>query len=197
METLDLDFSKMKKKKPKRDRSEDFPDIQGLSSCNTKQLQVNNPSEDFYTYEFMLKRLIGKINNSCPSLMSEPTKAKVQTLDVQREGTRKTVVSNFGVVCKSINRDKDHVFSFFMAELCCDGSIDANNRLIIKGRYAPAAISSIARKYIEQYVLCSGCKGIDTIIDRDKGTRLSFLRCGKCQAHHSIKPIEQGFRAKI
>lgn len=194
MDSLELDFTFAKKKKKKpRDPSHVFGDEASASTSASGSSMIT----DDYTYAFLLQRAIGKINENNPALCGEPMKAKLKPLDVQREGTKKTVVTNFDTLCKEINRDKNHVLSFFMSELCADGSIDGNNRMIIKGRYSPGAISSIARKYIQQYVICGECKGIDTFIDRDKSTRLFFLCCNTCHASQSIKPIQQGFRAKI
>jgi translation initiation factor 2 beta subunit (eIF-2beta)/eIF-5 len=47
-----------------------------------------------------------------------------------------------------MHRLPEHVFSFFMSELATEGSIDANMRLVIKGRYVPKQIESLLKKYI-------------------------------------------------
>lgn len=171
----------------------------GKKKKKSKNASVASSSsnDQEYTYVFLLKRAMANITTDNPLLCSEPMKIKLKPLDVQREGTRKTVVTNFGALCNDINRSKNHVLSFFLCELCNDGSIDAQDRMILKGRYTPGAISSIARKYIEQYVMCNGCKSFDTVIDRDKATRLFFLRCSNCHASQSVSPIQQGYRAKI
>jgi translation initiation factor 2 subunit 2 len=185
--SLELNLGKKKKKsKNTRDcfHEESVPET---TPCNDQE----------YNYMFLLQRAMRHISADNPSLCSEPVKTRLKPLDVQREGTRKTVVTNFGTLCNDINRDRNHVMSFFLCELNSDCSIDANDRLILKGRYSPGAVSSIARKYIEQYVMCNGCKSFDTIIDRDKATRLFFLRCSNCHASQSVSPIQQGFRAKI
>lgn len=185
---LELNLTKKKKKKNNRFHQDNEVNDGGQGTSNDT-LE--------YSYMFLLQRAMGNISVHNPSLCGEPIKTKLKPLDVQREGTKKTVVTNFGTLCKELNRDKNHILNFFMSELCNDGSIDANERMILKGRFSPGAISSIARKYIQQYCICNGCKGIDTIIDRDKSTRLFFLRCSNCHASQSIKPIQQGYRAKI
>lgn len=56
-----------------------------------------------------------------------------------------------------MHRQPEHVQSFFMAELGTEGSIDANMRLVIKGRYVPKQVESLLRKYIGTFnamVLC-------------------------------------------
>jgi translation initiation factor 2 subunit 2 len=57
-----------------------------------------------------------------------------------KQGTKKTIWVNFSDNCKSMNRTPEHVFSFFMAELGTEGSIDGNQRLVIRGRYVPRYI---------------------------------------------------------
>lgn len=52
-------------------------------------------------------------------------------------GTKKTVWSNFQEICKTLNRNPDHVFQFMMAELGTEGSIDGSERLVIKGKFVP------------------------------------------------------------
>ena len=47
-----------------------------------------------------------------------------------------------------MHRQSEHVYQFFMAEMATEGSIDANQRLIIKGRYVPKQIESLLKKYI-------------------------------------------------
>ena len=65
-----------------------------------------------------------------------------------RVGTRKTMWANFAQMAQVMNRQPEHVFSFFMSELATEGSIDAAQRLVIKGRYVPKQIESLLKKYI-------------------------------------------------
>jgi len=37
-----------------------------------------------------------------------------------------------------MRRQPEHVFQFFMAELGTEGSIDGNQRLVIRGKYVPS-----------------------------------------------------------
>ena len=39
---------------------------------------------------------------------------------------------NFQEICSMMQRDPQHVYQFFMAELGTEGSIDGNQRLIIR-----------------------------------------------------------------
>lgn len=186
---LKLDFTS-KKKKRRKQRTNEFDDIN-----DTERKATVNEGDD-YTYEFLLDRLFSKLHNSNPELTQKRDKLHLKPVEVAREGTKKTVFSNFASFCKELHRDKEHLMSFILSELCTDGSIDGNERLIIRGKYPPSAIEKIVRNYINQYVICSGCKSLDTFIDKEKTNRLVFLRCNVCQASISIKPITNGYRAK-
>jgi translation initiation factor 2 subunit 2 len=190
---LKLDFSKKKKKRNKQ-RIADFEDD------NTENVSINPEqtitSNEDYTYEFLLDRLYNKLYSNNPELTQKKDRVSLKPLEVSKEGTKKTVFTNFSNLCKDLNRDKDHLMLFITSELCANASIDGNERLIIRGKYSPSHIEKIVRNYITQYVLCQGCKSMDTFIDKDKATRLTFLRCNVCQSSMSIKPIQNGYRAK-
>lgn len=44
---------------------------------------------------------------------------------------------NFQEICKMMRRGPEHVFQFMMAELGTEGSIDGNQRLVIRGKFVP------------------------------------------------------------
>ena len=44
---------------------------------------------------------------------------------------------NFQEICKMMRRNHEHVFQFMMAELGTEGSIDGNQRLVIRGKFVP------------------------------------------------------------
>ena len=52
---------------------------------------------------------------------------------------------------KRLKRQPEHVIQFIMAELGTSGSVDGNNRLIIKGRFQQKQIESVLRRYISNH----------------------------------------------
>lgn len=192
---LALDFSTPKKKKRNKNRqpqdfgSNDEEQPLSIGLCNT--------SEGEYTYDFLIQRAFSYLSKNNPELTQRPSKTSLQPPQIVREGTRKTVVTNFASLCKELNRDTDHLMSYMLSELSIDGSIDGTNRLILRGKFSPSSIESVARRYIYEYVMCRGCKCLETLIEKDKATRLTFLKCNLCQSSVTIKPIVTGFRAKI
>ncbi|KAL6223968.1 hypothetical protein ACLB2K_002825 [Fragaria x ananassa] len=97
--------------------------------------------------------------------------------------------------CKTIHRQPEHFRNFFLAELGTIGSLDGQQRLIIKGRFTSTNLERILLRYVNDYVICLGCKSIDTVLSKE--SRLSFIRCEKCGSGRSVPPIRQGFVARV
>lgn len=92
-----------------------------------------------------------------------------------------------------LHRQPKHVQAFLLAELGTSGSVDANNQLIIKGRFQAKQIESVLKKYIKEYVSCQTCRSPETILQKD--TRLFFLQCETCGSRRSVASIKSGFQA--
>jgi translation initiation factor 2 subunit 2 len=94
-----------------------------------------------------------------------------------------------------MQRDPQHVYQFFMAELGTEGSFDGNQRLIIRGKYVGKYIESLLRKYVIEYVTCEMCRSPNTNLIKDTGSRLFFLNCNDCGSRRSVAPIRSGYHA--
>ena len=70
-----------------------------------------------------------------------------------REGTKKTVFTNFMELCKAMNRQLEHVQLFLLAELGTSGNLDGQSRLIVKGRFLPKAFEGVLRRYVNECAL--------------------------------------------
>lgn len=53
------------------------------------------------------------------------------------------------------------------------------------------------RTRARRYVLCPGCKSVDTLLDKDSATRLMHLRCQQCGASRTVSAIKSGFVARV
>ena len=95
-----------------------------------------------------------------------------------------------------MQRSPDHVFQFMMAELGTEGSIDGNQRLVIRGKFVPKYIESLLRKYIVEYVTCQMCRSFNTTLKRDNVSRLFFNHCQECGSSRSVAPIRAGYHAQ-
>ena len=94
-----------------------------------------------------------------------------------------------------LHRSQKHMQAFLLAELGTSGSVDANNQLIIKGRFQQKQIEVVLRRYIKEYVACQTCRSPDTILQKD--TRLFFLQCETCGSRRSVASIKSGFQALV
>jgi len=125
----------------------------------------------------------------------EKIKLTLKPPQVARIGTKRTSFSNFGEICKSLKRQEKHLHQYLLAELGTNGSIDANNALIIKGRFQQKQIESVLRSYIKEYVICKTCRSPDTLLQKEE--RLSVLLCNNCRSRYFVSGIKTGFQAQV
>ncbi|OMO99917.1 Translation initiation factor IF2/IF5 [Corchorus olitorius] len=204
-----LDFTSMKKKKKKPvetsflneesgDAGDDADDhIDGDEENDGIVLETYpwTGTDRDYRYEELLGRVFNILRENNPELAGDRRRTVMRPPQVLREGTKKTVFVNFMDLCKTMHRQPDHVMAFLLAELGTSGSLDGQQRLVVKGRFAPKNFEGILRRYINEYVICLGCKSPDTILSKEN--RLFFLRCEKCGSGRSVAPIKAGFVARV
>ncbi|KAH9608794.1 hypothetical protein KSS87_019687 [Heliosperma pusillum] len=152
-------------------------------------------SDRDYLYEELLGRVFNILRENNPELAGDRRRTVMRPPQVMREGTKKTVFANFTDLCKMMHRQPEHVMAFLLAELGTSGSLDGQQRLVIKGRFAPKNFEGILRRYVNEYVICNGCKSSDTILSKEN--RLLFLRCEQCGSGRSVAPIKTGFVARV
>ncbi|XP_009798124.1 eukaryotic translation initiation factor 2 subunit beta [Nicotiana tabacum] len=207
-EGLEATFSgKKKKKKPahsdllsdeKESVGEDVDDHLGDDEAAGEIVLQQYPWEGTdrdYEYEELLGRVFNILRENNPELAGDRRRTVMRPPQVLREGTKKTVFVNFMDLCKTMHRQPEHVMTFLLAEMGTSGSLDGQQRLVIKGRFAPKNFEGILRRYVNEYVICNGCKSPDTILSKEN--RLFFLRCEKCGSGRSVAPIKAGFVARV
>jgi len=210
-----LDLSKKKKKKKKKDKKEKeaaadettgtSPEDDDAKYAEQRRLileleTAHGEEEDMhdrkadYTYEDMLDRVMNILHAQNPDLI-EKKRRTMKPPQLTRVGTKKTLWVNFQEICTMMQRPPQHVFQYFMAELGTEGSIDGNQRLVIRGKYVPKYIESLLRKYIVSYVTCEMCRSPNTELTRDPATRLNFCKCHDCGSSRSVANISSGYHA--
>jgi len=219
---LDFDLSKKKKKKKKINLDElneqstaladgdggedgiEFENSAGVGTADSAgggvsaDAKINTAmpwldSDRDYTYDELINRVYGIIREKNPDSVGEKKRLVMKPPQVLRVGTKKTSFANFLEICKSLHRQPKHLQSFLLAELGTSGSVDANNTLIIKGRFQQKQLENVLRRYIKEYVACQTCRSADTILQKD--TRLFFLQCESCGSRRSVQSIKSGFQA--
>ncbi|CAM6116243.1 unnamed protein product [Calypogeia fissa] len=214
--SLDSTFAGLKKKKKKKPVEGELEEEQGDGPAETNGDEV--PEEDDeeegegivleeevgfpwegsdrdYKYDELLGRVFNILRENNPELAGEKRRTIMRPPQVLREGTKKTVFVNFMDLCKTMHRQPEHVMAFLLAELGTSGSLDGQQRLVVKGRFAPKNFEGILRRYVNEYVMCNGCKSPDTILTKEN--RLFFLRCEQCGCSRSVAPIKAGFVARV
>lgn len=146
-----------------------------------------------YTYSDLLDRVVDILHSNNPDIGGRRRTMKPPQLT--RVGTKKTLWVNFQEICTIMQRSPEHVFQFFMAELGTEGSIDGNQRLVIRGKYVPKYIESLLKKYIMEYVTCQMCRSPNTELVKDSSTRLQFINCKDCGSSRSVAAIRSGYHA--
>jgi translation initiation factor 2 subunit 2 len=202
---LDLTKKKKKKKKPKEEEAKDADEAgtagdmgeQDRMLLEQDMLQERDDPYDRkaeYTYEELLDRVVNLLQANNPDLV-EKKRRNIKPPQLTLLSSKKTLWINFQEICSMMQRPSDHVFQFFMAELGTEGSIDGNQRLVIRGKYVPKYIESLLRKYVVEYVTCEMCRSPNTDLERDSSSRLYFCNCRDCGSSRSVAPIRSGYHA--
>ena len=95
-------------------------------------------------------RVFGILREKNPELTGERRRTILKPPQVAREGTKKTVFTNFMDMCKAMNRQQEHVSAYLLAELGTSGNLDGQQRLIIKGRFLPKSFETVLRRYVNE-----------------------------------------------
>jgi len=187
-------FSFGEKKKPKKKKVAFGEASQTVPTTEGGQQPWAGTDRD-YTYEELANRIYSLLHSNNPDLGAKQKRYMMKPPQVCREGTKKTVWLNFAEICSILHRKIDHVLNYVLAELGTNGSIDGNQRLVIKGRFQPKQIENVIRHYITEYVACRTCKSPDTNLKKEN--RLYFLCCEACGSTRSVIAIKKGFEAQI
>ncbi|CEG40344.1 eukaryotic translation initiation factor 2 subunit beta [Plasmopara halstedii] len=145
---FDLKKKKKKSKKVKKEKKEKSDDVEDSADAipDPSSVLVQDPATYSYKDE-LLARIMAKLHENNPEL-TDRKRHTMKPPQLMRVGTKKTLWVNFQEICQMMHRSPDHVLQFTLAELGTEGSIDGNQRLVIRGRYVPKYIESLLRKYI-------------------------------------------------
>ncbi|KAF1333086.1 Eukaryotic translation initiation factor 2 subunit beta, partial [Globisporangium splendens] len=177
-----FDLSKKKKKKKVKKEKKDDEADEGVETgaaatevSGSSSVLVQDPATYSYKDE-LLTRIMSKLHENNPEL-TDRKRHTMKPPQLMRVGTKKTLWVNFQEICQMMHRNPEHVLQFTLSELGTEGSIDGNQRLVIRGRYVPKYIESLLRKYITDV------------------SRLYFVHCQDCGSSRSVAAIRSGFHA--
>eukprot|EP01128_Nolandella_sp_AFSM9_P006483 TRINITY_DN3348_c0_g1_i1.p1 TRINITY_DN3348_c0_g1~~TRINITY_DN3348_c0_g1_i1.p1 ORF type:complete len:236 (+),score=64.93 TRINITY_DN3348_c0_g1_i1:24-710(+) len=172
-----------------------------IATPTTENLEANSwlaedketNTERDYHYPELLKRIYDIVQGVEGERGSNQERRTIDPPEVGLDGTRKTVWKNFGVNCRAINRELQHVLDFVLTELGTTGDLGENGKLTLRGRFQAKQFENLLKKYISEYVTCRTCKSPDT--DLKKENRLVFKVCHTCGSSSSVASIQAGFRS--
>lgn len=170
-------------------------------STTGKKIEVQKQTDLFgisrgYFYKELLDRLFKVLGNENTGMIPEK-RLSIQPPKLGKDGSKKTIFLNFGPICSTLKRDKEHLLHYISAELGTTASIQQGGGLVMKGRFSPKGIENVLKNYIKEYVLCESCASGNTILKKDLETRLLFLHCLRCEAWHSVNQVRPEFISKI
>lgn len=87
-----------------------------------------------------------------PELAGEKRRFLIVPPQIQREGTKKTMFGNLTDICRRMHRQPEHVIAFLYTELGTTGSLDGNQRLLMKGRFTQKQMENVLKKYIGEFI---------------------------------------------
>lgn len=213
-----LDFGKKKKKKAVIAEDDEDEEDEPLNFGKKKATKKTSPAagessqvaiddanlhgeegreeQPHYDYEFLVGRIYNLLSETNPELgAKEDHRIKIPPPVVGKDGTRKTVWTNFADICKKMRRKPDHLMQYALAEMGTTGNLDGENQFVIKGRFQPKQIQSVLRHYVAEYVVCKTCRSPDTNLKKEN--RMHFLECRACGSTRSVAAIKVGFQAVV
>ncbi|KAF3510063.1 hypothetical protein F2Q69_00004382 [Brassica cretica] len=114
-------------------------------------------SDRDYIYDELLGQVFNILRENKTELAGDRRRTVMRPPQVLREGTKKSL-STLWTFARLVR-------------------LMGQQRLVVKGRFAPKNFEGILRLYVTEYVICLGCNSPDTILSKEN--RLFFLRCEK------------------
>jgi len=113
-----------------------------------------------YEYEELLERARSQIP---PDVFEK----KHERLSISRPESRiqgsRTVLYNIKEISDQLNRDTDHLLKFLSKEMATASSMEGNYALF-QGTFRNSVFRNLLDRYVQDYVTCPVCGGIDTKI---------------------------------
>lgn len=140
-------------------------------------------------YLSLLDRCYDKLGKNTVENKTLPA-PKISFIDAKR-----TMWINSKDMCRVLNRELDHILKYISAELGTSCSLNLKGAIIIKGKYYEKQIVNIIKNYIKEYVKCETCNILDTKLQKDTITRLTYIICDSCNSKRALINITKGFHA--
>lgn len=142
----------------------------------------------YLKYDNLLDRIY-----SFPGMISSKTSENkpiiIPALIGHKEG-KYMYITNFSAIYNMINRNKNHVAKYISIETNAPLSLISDDCLKIVCKFSITEMQNIIKKYVQEFVQCSQCKGIDTKLMRNSVERLMEISCTKCSAKRIVRNLK-------
>lgn len=193
-----LKLKKKKKKKSSNKTDSDDFEKQLQEAGIEENTNDKNTKSDLIPYSQLLDRFYNILKEKNPELAGgQQQRLKIPPPEVLRDGNKKKIFANVQQIAQVLQRNPSHLIQYLFAELGTSGSIDGEQRLVIKGRFQAKNIEGVLRRYIQEYVICRTCKSMNTELKREAANRLHFIVCKACGSTKSVTSIRTGFTANV
>ena len=171
------------------DNNNQLTNLQIINDSITNNKTINNETsnnEKFNTY--LDKFIIELDNSSMKTALNSTERIRLPSPKVHIIGPRKTIWQNLLEISIIIKRPFDHILKYISSELCVIATKcgTRNKYVTLNGRFQSHQICSLLIKYCNQYIKCKQCKKMDTKLEYDSSTKLTYLKCNICMSHYSI-----------
>jgi len=133
-------------------------------------------------YEALLEKVMGEL----PQTLGKAGDRVLVVNPVLLRESRRTIITNFTDITKTLNRKPQHLARFIFKESGKPGTLEGE-RLLIQGKLTNEEFRKLLELYVKEFVKCPVCGGLDTKIVAEK--RFRFLVCEVCGAKSSIRKI--------
>ncbi len=162
-------------------------DSQELNFNTVSNINIDSGIEQIY--EFTINELYRKLNQNEDIIFpGKKHKLPAPIITYNQNGSRRTVCSNFDLICNEMNRKNKHVADYIKKDLGIKNTviIGSSGELRIVGRFDSMFGNSLDR-YINEYVLCKSCCSIKTNFIENMNFGLDYVVCTNCQQQRSVK----------
>lgn len=105
------------------------------------------------------------------------------------KGSTKIHWKNVKQLLRTIKRPPDHFIAFLNSEIGDKASwktASKSDGILLMGRFRQEDINRYIKKYLDKYVSCPICRGINTSIKKDINLRKYKLRCKECLSVNTL-----------
>ncbi|KNA11220.1 hypothetical protein SOVF_137190 [Spinacia oleracea] len=152
-------------------------------------------SERVYEYKELLQRVFSLLLENNPQRAEDKRRSVLRPPQILPEGTTRTVLVNIMDLCKTMHRQPEQLINFLLIGLGTSGTLDDENKLILRGRFAPKSLENLLQEYINENVLCNICRTPDTILSKENN--IVLLQCELCGSERPVAPIGAVYGTRI